>query len=79
MAALNRGMDHRLGVDDHLCASLPPGAQVEMILVKLTQQAPTVHVESGLKLVVGERPGLFAGEEADEGAVDRIGAAEGGR
>jgi hypothetical protein len=53
--------------------------QVQIVLEQLTEQLPAAGGESGLELVVGERPGLLAGEEADEGAVDRVGAAEGAR
>lgn len=47
-----------------------------MVLVELAHQLPAVDVEAGLQLVVGERPGLLAGEEADEGALDSVGATE---
>ena len=50
-----------------------------MVLEQLAEQVPTTGSKPGLELVVGERPGLLAGEEADEGTVDGIRAAEAAR
>jgi hypothetical protein len=69
-------MEKRLGVYDHLDALLLLGAQIKVVLVELANQLPAVDVEAGLQLVVGERAGLLAGKEADEGAVDNVGATE---
>ncbi len=66
-------------IDDRARAALTRSAQVQVVLEQLAEQVPPARGEPGLELVVGERPGLLAGEEADEGAVDRIGAAEGAR
>ena len=49
------------------------------VLEQLVKQVPAAGGESGVELVVGERPGLLAGEEADERAVVRVRAAEGAR
>ncbi|MHB1846319.1 MAG: hypothetical protein ACYCWW_15960 [Deltaproteobacteria bacterium] len=76
---LDRLVSDACGIDDRAGAALSGGAQVQVVLEQLAEQLPAAGGESGLELVVGERPGLLAGEEADERAVDRIRAAEGAR
>jgi len=77
--ALDRLVSDACGIDDRAGAALSPGAQVQVVLEQLAEQVPAAGGEPGLELVVGERPGLLAGKEADQGAVDRVGAAEGAR
>ena len=64
---------------DRAGTALSGSAQVQMVLEQLAEQVPAAGCESGLELVMGERPGLLAEEEADEGAVDGIRATEGVR
>jgi len=76
---LDRLVSDACGIDDRSGTALSGSAQVQVVLEQLAEQLPAAGGEAGLELVVGERPGLLAGEEADEGAVDRIRAAEGAR
>ena len=79
MTCLDHLVSDAYRIDDRAGTALSKSAQVQVVLEQLAEQVPAAGGESGLELVVGERPGLLAGEEADEGAVDRIGAAEGAR
>ena len=79
VTCLDRLMSDACLIDDRTGMALPGGAQVQVVLEQLAEQLPAAGGEPGLELVVGERPGLGAGEEADEGAVDGIRAAEGAR
>jgi hypothetical protein len=63
--ALDRLVSDACGIDDRAGAALSPGAQVQVVLEQLAEQVPAAGGEPGLELVVGERPGLLAGKEAD--------------
>jgi len=76
---LDRLVSDACGIDDRSGTALSRSAQVQVVLEQLAEQLPAAGGESGLELVMGERPGLLAGEEADEGAVDSVGAAEAAR
>jgi hypothetical protein len=77
--ALDRLVSDACRIDDRSGAALSGSAQVQVVLEQLAEQLPAAGCESVLELVVGERPSFLAGEEADEGAVDAIRAAEGAR
>ena len=79
VTCLDRLMSDACGIDDRADPALSRGAQVQVVLEQLAEQVPAAGGESGLELVMGERPGLLAKEEADEGTVDRIRATEGVR
>jgi hypothetical protein len=79
VTCLDRLVSDACGIDDRAGTALTRRAQVQVVLEQLAKQVPAAGGEPGLELVVGERPGLLAGEEADERAVDRIRAAEGAR
>ena len=72
-------MGDACGIDDRAGPALSGSTQVQVILEQLAEQVPAAGGESGLELVMGERPGLLTKEEADERAVDRIRATEGVR
>jgi hypothetical protein len=79
VTCLDRLVSDACSIDDRAGPALSAGAQVEVVLEQLAEQVPAAGCESGLELVMGERPGLLAEEEADEGAVDGIRATEGAR
>jgi hypothetical protein len=79
VTCLDRLVSDACRIDDRPGTALSRSAQVQVVLEQLAEQLPPAGGESGLELVVGERPGLLAGEEADERSVDRIRAAEGAR
>jgi hypothetical protein len=66
-------------IDDRRGAALSTSAQIEVVLEQLAEQVAAAGSKAGLELIVGERPGLLTGKEADEGTVDGIGAAEAAR
>jgi len=79
VTCLDRLMHDASCIADHAGTALPGGAEIEVVLRHLAEQLPAAGGESGLELVVGERLGLCSGEEADEGAVERIRAGRGAR
>jgi len=76
VTCLDRLVSDALGIDDRAGATLSLCAQVQVVPEQLAEQVPPARGEPGLELVTGERPGLLANEETDEGAVDRIRATQ---
>jgi hypothetical protein len=79
VAGLDGVVGATLGVHDTVAALLAPGPQVKVVLEQLTDQRPTVLVEAGLQLLVGQTGGIGAAQEVDQAAVERVGGREGPR
>lgn len=77
VAGLDGGVGDAVAVDDTRAASLPPGAEVEMVLEELADEAPPVAIEPALELLMGEAGGIGAAEEGGQTVVEDLGRREG--